>query len=320
MLYVYLLGVHLSPQPGPSSEATEATLWTRWATTRDDDAAGLLWQRYQRVSVAVAVRVLRGVTDAHSEAPGIADEAFMRALHSYDPTRAPAGADKPFRSWYLRITRTAALDERRKRTRDDLDDHPEQPSVNPGPALEASIDAHRLVARLRAWNQEHGLAEDWPVLEAWLEARHDGIRVPWKALARAHPVLPPDDIDFAPGSSLLAANDPYMHHAVRKLDLCPTLEVGVQGGHTAPEPDGLATARAQVVVDSLQHSVRVRRARRPTGPVDRIRPRGEPPTTGPRATFTVEAGGTRSPDALRMRVEKVILGKLKDILLLGEDR
>jgi len=299
-------------------DADEQALWRAWCVHRSDDAVSELWRRYQRVGVAIAAKALHGVDDATNEAPGIVDEAFVRALGSFDTDKASRHTAKPFRAWFLRLVRSAALDERRRRAREDVCEAPLAQADLPGPALEARIDVRRLVGQLRTWNQDHGLEEDWPVLVAWLQCRHDGARVPWKRLAEEHVVRAPDSVAFSPGSTLLAANDPRLQLASRKLRLCPRMCVSAQGTHTRAEPDAVAIARAKVVVDALREEVRPRRASRPGGTVERITAHPQPSMGGSSVRFEVVAGGRRTPDALRMRVEKVILGKLLALVRGGE--
>jgi len=290
-------------------KADERALWQAWSEDRSEAAVEELWRRCQRIGVAVARRTLQGVADVDQEAPGLVDEVFVKALRTYDPERAAAGADRPFRGWFLRLVRTASIDQRRKRARDHLIDEPDAHVDHTPQPVDARLDIERIVAHLEAWNRAEGLAEDWPVLLAWLQCRHDGIRVPWKTLAAEHPVVAPADIPFQTGSALLPANEPAVHAALRKLDLCPRLVLDVLGGRMASEPSHLAGARGEAVEDALRHGMKRRRVSSPRGPVERVSVSGGS-VTGARASFDVRSGGHRSPDSLRMRVEKVILGKV----------
>ncbi len=290
--------------------AEEAELWARWAHDREDAAAEELWRRSQRLAVAVAARALGGLSNPWERARGIVDEAFVRALGSFDPARAPAASAQPFRAWFLRLVRSAVVDHRRRAAREvELVDLPVAAQECPQPAPEVGIDAARLVRQLERLNAEQGLAEDWPVLVAWLQCRHDGVRVPWKSLAAAHPVQPPDDLRFAPGAASLPEGAPGLAAAARKLALCPRLCLAADGSSAPPEGPELGPARAEGVVEALVAWLRVRRVHHGGVAMERLVVGGAE-RGHRRVRFRVEAGAQRSPDALRMRVEKVILGKL----------
>lgn len=74
----------------------------------DTAALGELYDRYARVAIAVAYRVL----GEHGQAEDVVQEAFLavwRRVDSFDPSRGSV------RSWLLTITRNAAIDRRRGR-------------------------------------------------------------------------------------------------------------------------------------------------------------------------------------------------------------
>ncbi len=294
----------------------EAQLWQAWAESRDDDAAAELWRRSQRVALAVARRCLGQTSDPAQEAPGIVDEAFVRALRTFAPERATTRTEKPFRAWFLRLVRSAAIDRRRKLAREVSATEELDGCAASDAHLDDYVDARRLVARLREWNDTEGLEEDWPVLVAWLQCRHDGVRVPWKQLAEAHPVTAPPDVRFALGQAHVSASDIAMGVASRKLSLCPRLQLSVAGGHERPELAVVSAARRDNVMHGLRERLPARRVPGQAAPAQRVLPLPES-VDGPRATFGVLSGGLRTCDALRMRVEKVILGRLLAVLQSG---
>jgi RNA polymerase sigma-70 factor (ECF subfamily) len=90
-------------QVDPSDEA----LLTR-ISRGDSDALGVLYDRYARVAIAIAYRVL----GEHGAAEDVVQEAFLavwRRVDSFDPSRGSV------RSWLLTIIRNGAIDRRRGR-------------------------------------------------------------------------------------------------------------------------------------------------------------------------------------------------------------
>jgi RNA polymerase sigma-70 factor (ECF subfamily) len=74
----------------------------------DSQALGELYDRYARIAIAVAYRVL----GEHGASEDVVQEAFLavwRRVDSFDPTRGTA------RSWLLTIVRNGAIDRRRGR-------------------------------------------------------------------------------------------------------------------------------------------------------------------------------------------------------------
>lgn len=74
----------------------------------ESDALGVLYDRYARVAIAVAYRVL----GEHGTAEDVVQEAFLavwRRVDSFDPSRGSV------RSWLLTIIRNGAIDRRRGR-------------------------------------------------------------------------------------------------------------------------------------------------------------------------------------------------------------
>lgn len=298
----------------PLAECSELELWQDWAEHRSDSAAEELWRRTQGLAVAVATRSLRALTNPRERARELVDEAFVRALRSFAPDRASTLTTQPFRAWFLRLVRSAAVDVLRRSAREpqlvDVSLHT-QPAAAPAP--DARIDAERIVARLQSWNRTEGLEEDWPVLVAWLQCRHDGVRVPWKTLAAQHPVRPPPDLLFEPGAAAAAPEAHALVLARHKLQLCPRLSMAADGASAAPEAPDLGNRRAAWVVRVLAETLAVRRVRRGDTSQDRVVV-GRVDRGGRRVCFRLTGGAQRTADALRMRVEKVILGKVLRIV------
>lgn len=296
--------------PASLAESSELELWQDWAEHRSDSAAEELWRRTQGLAVAVASRSLRALTNPRERARELVDDAFVRALRSFAPERASPHTTRPFRAWFLRLVRSAAIDQLRRTAREpqlaELALH-SQPDAAPAP--DARIDAERIVAWLEHWNRTEGLEEDWPVLVAWLQCRHDGVRVPWKELAEAHPVRPPPELRFAPGAAVADPEDPALVLARHKLRLCPRLSMAADGASAAPESPELGGQRAGWVVRLLRESLVVKRVRRGGESRPRVVP-GQAERGQRRVRFRLTSGAQRTADALRMRVEKVILGKV----------
>jgi RNA polymerase sigma-70 factor (ECF subfamily) len=90
-----------------SMDPSDETLLQRIANG-DSDALGLLYDRYARVAIAVAYRVLGN----HASAEDVVQEAFLavwRRVDSFDSSRGTV------RSWLLTIIRNGAVDRRRGR-------------------------------------------------------------------------------------------------------------------------------------------------------------------------------------------------------------
>jgi RNA polymerase sigma-70 factor (ECF subfamily) len=102
--------------PCPSGERSDDLLLA--AIGRGDpNALGLLYDRYNRLAIAVAYRVLGD----HTAAEDTVQDAFLavwRRIDSFDPTRGSA------RGWLLTIVRNAAVDRRRGRHARALQDAP----------------------------------------------------------------------------------------------------------------------------------------------------------------------------------------------------
>src|SRR5688572_6022843 len=94
----------------------------------DEQALGLLYDRYSRPCFALAIRVLSSEQDAEEAV----QETFVRVWRSamqYDAGRAAVS------SWLLSITRNLCIDELRRRRRrsletPSLDDAPERPGTD----------------------------------------------------------------------------------------------------------------------------------------------------------------------------------------------
>ena len=91
----------------PGAEPIDETLLARIAGG-DSSALGELYDRYARIAIAVAYRVL----GEHGAAEDVVQEAFLaiwRRVDSFDASRGTA------RSWLLTIVRNGAVDRRRGR-------------------------------------------------------------------------------------------------------------------------------------------------------------------------------------------------------------
>ena len=118
--------------------------------TRGDHAAfERLVERHRDVVVRVASRIV-----GDDEAEDVSQDAFLRAFHRLEKFRG----DAPFRSWLLRITHNAALDQLARRRPEPLDptemdsSEPERPERAPAERLEVRERIERLELKL------HGLA------------------------------------------------------------------------------------------------------------------------------------------------------------------
>jgi RNA polymerase sigma-70 factor (ECF subfamily) len=104
-----------TPQPGadgPSDEQVIAAI-----AQGDHDALGVLYDRYHRLAMGVAYRVLND----HATSEDVVHDAFLtvwRRGDSFNPSRGNA------RSWLLTIVRNAAIDRRRGRHARALQDAP----------------------------------------------------------------------------------------------------------------------------------------------------------------------------------------------------
>ena len=145
-----------------------------------------------------------------------------------------------------------------------------------------------------------------------------GQRVPWAALAPRLPVDIDAVVPFAPGSAA-PTDDAGLTLAARTLRLCPKTQVRVRGTATPAEPPGLAERRLQAVLAALQDDLDPHTTRHPDTGASLPRLVGDARVCAgpPRVEFDVTVGRIRTPDALRMRVNKVLLPGVRALLSEG---
>ena len=104
-----------------------------------------LVERHRDVVVRVAARIVGA-----DEAEDVSQDAFLRAFHRLERFRG----DAPFRSWLLRITHNAALDQLARRRPEPIDpteldsSEPERPERAPAERLELRERIERLELKL----------------------------------------------------------------------------------------------------------------------------------------------------------------------------
>jgi DNA-directed RNA polymerase specialized sigma24 family protein len=292
----------------------ERDLLERWRAHGDQQAAAMLWRRHTRLAVAIAARVLREAPTPLEEAREIADERFVHALRTWDAARASSSA-QPFRAWYMTLVRNAAIDRRRALPAQRcVDDEPEA-SEDPTAALHDAIALRTALPRIRRWLLEHYLPSDMALFEEWMRHQRDGSRVPWSTLAERF-VVEIDDVVPFPTGTALPTNQAALQLAARTLRLCPKIQVRVRGTATTTEPPVLADRRLDAVLASLRADLNPLSTRAPdTGAlVPRLVGETSIVAGPPRVEFAVTIGRVRSPDALRMRVTKVLLPGVREML------
>jgi RNA polymerase sigma factor (sigma-70 family) len=294
---------------GPSQRsASDTDLFLRWNHDQDEAAVAALWARHQGLAVTVARQVLRGLPDPQDEARDVADEGFLQALKTFDPARSnrPSG----FRSWYLMIVRNASLDRLRRTRR--LSRETDLDTLSGGgtaPALDAAVDVHRLLPQLERFVHERFLPSDWRLVLTWLEHATDGRRVPWATIAGEHDLKLDLQVRFPHGSTTFSAS--ALGPVVRVLRCCLAVQVEVCGGAEASEAPDLARRRADRVAALVLEELRVKHLPSPdadgaprvvVGPCD---------GTERAATITIRQGARRTPDALRMRLKRVLIPRMR---------
>jgi|GEM_PF-6144414 len=295
-------------RPGQQPD-TDIDLFLRWNHHRDEDAVAALWVRYQRLATTVAGHILARLPDADDAASEVADAAFLRALQTFDPVRAGEAA-KAFRNWYVAIVRNAARDTLRRNSRlvyvvDEAHDGPEQS----GDRMDAAIDLNRVLPQVRAFVEAHFLPSDWRLLSVWLEHTCDGKRVPWSRISEQHDLHIETVVPFPAGSTTFAAH--RLAPVVRLLETCLAAQVRVCGGQAEDEAEGLALERAERVAALLRAQLRVQHMPSAGGGGE-LRVLVHSGAHGERSVvFEVTQGARRSPAALRMRVTKVLLPRVR---------
>jgi RNA polymerase sigma-70 factor (ECF subfamily) len=142
--------VSANPPSSTAGEIDDAELVTR--TARGElGAFEQLVDRHRPVVVRVAARIV-----GSGEAEDVSQDAFLRAFHRLDGFRG----DVPFRSWLLRITHNAALDQIRRRRPEPVD--PEtldateaSPAREPAARLETRERIERLERKLHGLSPQH---------------------------------------------------------------------------------------------------------------------------------------------------------------------
>jgi len=307
----------MSAHPATTGEVSDAERVRRWREQGDDSAIAALWNAYQRTAVYVAARILVRLPNGDEDARDIADEAFLRALDTFDLDKAGA-TGKPFRAFYMLIARRQALDLLRKRKREV---YPvEMPEGEAPPAHEEPelppLENREVIPRLRKFVLENYLASDWTLFEVWMRYQRDGKRVPWKSIAADHPVELHDVVPFAAGSVDLPEQTDAIDAVVHTMNVCNSIHVEVAGSAAGDEDPALAARRADVVRRAVEARLKQRTTtdRKSRVTEDRVRVAEAPRTGGTHVEFDVVRGRIRSPDALRMRIQKVILEKARELL------
>ncbi|MFT5685018.1 MAG: RNA polymerase sigma factor (sigma-70 family) [Myxococcota bacterium] len=281
----------------------EHLLWQQWDHNQDEDAATALWRSCQRLAVAIAARILASRPDPLSEALGVCDESFFRALQTFQPQRAPASVRLPFRNWFLSIVRNAAIDRRRKhRGIEVLYEEAFSESSDQESRLAHSYDLKSILPLLEDFVQTHYLPSDWAVLEQWMLCRSESEQVPWRALSRRFPIQLDVTIPFHE-NTVLTTDTAGIAQAVHVLNTASSLQVCVIGFTDFGEPPALAQQRAESVQTSLEGGLKKRQVRGERRLSIEARLEDGPP----RVELQIRRGRYHSPDALRMRIEKVIL-------------
>jgi len=284
-------GLRLVSAPRESlARLAELELHRRWVVERDEAAVAELWTRHQRLAVHLVARILHTRPDALSLARGVCDEAFVRALGTFQPGRA-ARVDQPFRAWFIRLARHAATDLARKR------------QVPTDPEATAAVwddPAHSLicaaeVAQARAWVLEHFLPSDWGAIEQLAEGWS------WAEIAANNPVVAPVEIRFGAGSAELTEPCSALDQVERVLRLAPKVRlrvVGLQAEAGVDAVPGLALTRAKAVRDALVHRL--------TAASSRLVVMAGEDGEGCRAVFEITEGATHSAAAQRMRLTSIL--------------
>jgi DNA-directed RNA polymerase specialized sigma24 family protein len=287
--------------PASRTPEAEGPLLARWLHDRDPEAAAGLWRLHRPLAVAIAARGLAGLTDEQQEAEELADELFLRCLAAFDPEQA-AEVGQPLRAYYLRAVRNAVIDRRRRLSREGGAPVPAQ-AAGPGPDPQLHAQARQVADQLQAFVEACFLPSDLELVRAWMEARAAGEPVPWAEVAARVPVTVPGELRYPTGQATPPPDAPLLHLTARTLDALPTVQLVILGEAGPDELAMLATARA----DAGRAAVERLSQRRTTGPHPRLRTAAAAQRTRARLRVEVESGGQRSADAVRMRVEKVIL-------------
>jgi DNA-directed RNA polymerase specialized sigma24 family protein len=287
--------------PSPEGPAAERALLQRWLDGADAEAAGALWRRHRPAALALAARALAGLTDAHQDAAELCDEAFVRCLRSFSWDQA-AEVEQPFRALYFAAVRNAAIDRRRKlQRRAALQAARTEPEADPTEP-EAQAQAHQLAERLRDFVAARYLPSDWTLVRAWMAARAAGEAVPWAELVESAVVEVPGALLLPPGAVAPPADAPLLQLAARTVDALPNVLLEILGEARPEEPAALALARAEAGRALIEAQAAPGRRPHP-----RLSARAAPTDPRARLRVAVLGGARRTPDALRMRVEKVIL-------------
>jgi DNA-directed RNA polymerase specialized sigma24 family protein len=293
-----------TPLSEPQNPESEVSLVQRWREG-DQAAAAQLWTRHRRLALAVAERALGGTTDANQEGQEICHDVFLRCLVHFDVERA-APVEQPFRAYFFAALRNAAIDKRRR-----LERRTEAATDLPTISVEARLAAHQIAVRLRDFVKEHYLPSDWDLVAAWMRARASEEPVPWKDLAQAVLVTVPGTLQFQPESTDVPAEHPTLRLAARTLDLLPQVVLGLvtnagpnEGGHIPR----IRLSAARLIVQGLRSRGTMERGK------ERIQEQVSGATGVARMWVEVVEGAQRTADALRMRVEKVILLRFQQSL------
>ena len=264
-------------------------LHRRWWALHDQHAVSELWRRHQRVAVHVASRLLHTSPDAAPLALGVCDEAFVKALRTFQPGRA-AATDRPFRAWFLHLTRSAAIDLARRRR---VQTEPETETAVWHDPSEQLVTQQQL-ASARAWVLQHFLPSDWTAIELSAEGWS------WQDIAQRSQVTLPEEIAFQSGSEELTQRRDLVV-VQRTLQMCPRLVLRVIGTQMPSGRDarpGLGLLRAKVVAEVL------------CGPTPslarRLEALGTEDRGEPRVRFEVVSGGLRTAAAQRVRVQTIL--------------
>jgi DNA-directed RNA polymerase specialized sigma24 family protein len=285
------------PLSDPQTMESEVSLVQRWREG-DQSAATQLWTRHRRLALAIAERALKGATDANQEGQEICHDVFLRCLVHFDAEHA-ALVEQPFRAYFFAALRNATIDRRRR-----LERRPRAVADMTPTSIEARLSAYQIAVRLRDFVNEHYLPSDWELVAAWMRARSAEEPVPWKDLAQDVLVTVPGTFQFQPGSTDVPTEHPTLRLAARTLDLLPQVVLGLvtnAGPNDGSHLPRLRLSAARLIVQRLRIRGTMER-----GP-ERIQEQVSGVSGVARMWVEVVEGAQRTADAIRMRVEKVIL-------------
>ncbi|MCO4773975.1 MAG: hypothetical protein KDA24_28335 [Deltaproteobacteria bacterium] len=288
----------MTRQAGEAGPEADAARVRKWRDEGDDSSVSELWNAYQRTAVYVAARVLARLPEGDTHAARLADEAFLEVL---DTWALESGAS--FRALYIQATRRRAV----ALFKAERGPAPSGGVEAPAPTLPA-FDARHVLPRLRRYVLDNYLASDWTLFEAWLRAQRDGTSVSWAELAQDNPIEMHDTVPFGVGSTD-PLDDAAIDAVAHTLRVCEDVRIEIAGSVGQAEDPALARRRALVV----QRAVGARLSESHSDVGDRVQVRADGKTAGPVVEFDVVQGRVRSPDAVRRRIQRVLLDKAHEL-------